>query len=319
MSILQYPDLVNGESEDASAVKVSWANLESAPVNQTLEPDRGKENRSPPCPKSSVSFKRKVEGNRDEKMIDLEIEATEKEITRLSLKLESLRQERAEFRARRVSIRGRTVASKFMVQKQSAKNFETGKKIGDPLFSSVKTKLNRADFATPVVSMQSRRKSCFYKLRDTDEEKVKSRRGKSLSLCLSPKSRRTISKVQASRPAAATVGSKRAARKEDGVVATIQPKNLFKDGEKSETAKKLSKPGRVVASRYNQVASRNDARKRSLIEIDESKRHGKRRASGVMDFCKNQKNKSRVKWETPVSVMVFNGETEEPMPMYRVS
>ncbi|KAK8537200.1 hypothetical protein V6N13_042146 [Hibiscus sabdariffa] len=318
MGILQYPGLVNGESGDASAVKVSWANLESAPVNQSLESDRGKENRSPTCPKSSVYFKRKAEGKRDEKRIDLEIEATEKEITRLSLKLESLRQERAEFKARRVSMRGRTVASKFMVQKQSNKNFEMGKKIGDPLFSSAKTKLNRADVATLVVSMQSRRKSCFYKLRDTDEEKGKSRRGKSLSLCLSPKSRRRIS----------TVGSKRAVRREDGVVATIQPKNLFQDGEKSETAKKLSKPGRVVASRTNQVANqsngnstRNNARKRSLIEIDESNRHGKRRASGVqvMDSCKNQKSKSRVKWETPVSVMVFNGEMEEAMPVYRVN
>jgi hypothetical protein len=49
------------------------------------------------------------------------------------------------------------------------------------------------------------------------------------------------------------VTSKRPVKKEDGVVSSIQPKKLFKDGEKekSVTAKKPLKPGRVVASRYN--------------------------------------------------------------------
>ncbi|KAE8716210.1 Tetratricopeptide repeat-like superfamily protein, putative isoform 1 [Hibiscus syriacus] len=315
MSLLQYPDLVNvstlhvwnneafddGGSEDTTTIKISFSDIESVPVNRSLESDCGKENLSPPCLKSCVSFKRKEEEKRDEKKIDMEIEATEKEIALLSLKLETLRHEKAECKARRVSMRGRTVASKFMVQKQSTKNFE--KMIEAPLFSSAKTKLNRAvDLATP---MQSRRKSCFYKLRDLDEEKVKSRKGKSLSLSLSPKSRRTISKAQVTRPAATTVASKRAVKKEDGVLTTIQPKNLFKEGERSVTAKKPPpKQGRVVASRYNQIANQSNrnlatsiARKRSLTENDEeSNRHGKRLAfrEETMESCKNQKNKSRV-------------------------
>ncbi|KAE8664063.1 Tetratricopeptide repeat-like superfamily protein, putative isoform 1 [Hibiscus syriacus] len=201
-------------------------------------------------------------------------------------------------------MRGRTVASKFMVQKQSTTNLE--KKIEDPLFSSAKTKSNRVvDLATP---MQSRRKSCFYKLRDRDEDKVKSRKGKSLSLSVSPKSRRTTSKAQPPRPAATTAASKRAVKKEDGVLATIQPKNLFKEGEKSITAKKPPKQGRVVASRYNQIVNQsngnlasNIARKRSLTESDkeESNRQGKRLAfhEEMIDSCKSQKRKSRVKWE----------------------
>ncbi|KAE8736393.1 Tetratricopeptide repeat-like superfamily protein, putative isoform 1 [Hibiscus syriacus] len=299
MSVLQYPYLVNvstlhvwnnaafddGGSEDTSTVKVSGANLESVPVNQSLIV-------------------------RDEKKIYMEIEATEEEITRLSLKLESLRHEKAEYKARRVSMRGRTVASKFMMQKKSTKNFE--KKIEDPLFSSAKTKLNPADVATSVVSMQSRRKSCFYKLRDMGEEKVKSRKGKRWSMSLGPKSRRTISKTQASRPTKSTVGYKRGLRREDWVLATIQPKNLFKEGEKSETAKIPPKQGRMVVSRYNQIVNQsnrnlatNNPRKRSLTETDndESNRQGKRLASReeTMDSsCKNQKSISRVKWENHV-------------------
>ncbi|XP_022762491.1 uncharacterized protein LOC111308434 [Durio zibethinus] len=392
MSILQYPDSFNvpelqvwsnaafdkGESEDTSAIKVSWANHESGSVNQSLESEGSKENRSALWLKSPVSFKstssivkplcsKNVTGNskeqmlksgfieplsakpkngvgkgedkkRDEKKIDMEMEEIEKEITRLSSKLESLRLEKAEYNAKSIAMRGRIVPAKFMEQKQSIKIFETTKKIEDPLFSSAKTKLNprgvslgpteifyamktrqlKQDITTPIQSIQSRRKSCFFKLQDVDEGKVTRERGKSLSL--SPKSRTTASKIHPPKTAATTVGSKRAVKKEDGVLATIQPKRLFKEVEKSVTAKKQLKPGRVVASRYNQIANQSDAQKRSLPENEgeESNRHDKRRVSReqIVDSCKNRKSESRVKkkWEIPSEVIVFKGEMEEESP-----
>ncbi|OMO96414.1 hypothetical protein CCACVL1_04964 [Corchorus capsularis] len=294
------------------------------------------------------------EKKRDEKKIDMEIEEVEKEISRLSSKLESLRLEKAELTARSIAMRGRMVPAKFMEPKQSIKNLEMGKKMEDPLFSSAKGKLNRRgvslgpaeiysatksrqltkqDTITPVQSIQSRRKSCFFKLEGIDEGKVTRERGKSLSL--SPKSRKTVSKVQAPKPAATTVGSKRAVKKEDGFLATIQPKRLFKDGEKSVTAKKPMKPGRIVASRYNQIPNQsngnstvNEARKRSLPENDkeESDRHDKRRVSDerIVDSSKNQKSESRVKkkWEIPSEVIVFKGaamEEESPQSISRIN
>ncbi|XWS39512.1 hypothetical protein CRYUN_Cryun18bG0061700 [Craigia yunnanensis] len=400
MSILQYPDSFNaselqvwnnaafdkGESEDTSAIKACWVNLESGSVNQSLESDGSKENQSPLWIKSSVSFKstasvvkplcsRNVTGNskeqtpksvfvktlsakltnrvgkeeekkRDEKKIDMEIEEIEKEISVLSSKLESLRFEKAEHNARSISMRGRIVPAKFMEQKQSMKNLELVKKIEDPMFSSAKAKSNRRgvslcpteifsamasrqltkqEITTPIQSIESRRKSCFFKLQDIDKGKVTRERAKSLSL--SPKSRKTVSKVQAPKPAATTVGSKRAAKKEVGVLATIQPKRLFKDGENSVTAKKPLKPGRVVSSQYNQIANQsngsftvNDAQKRSLPENDkqERNRHDKRRISDerIVDSCNNQKSEIRVKkkWEIPSEVIVFKGAMEEESP-----
>lgn len=68
-------------------------------------------------------------------------------------------------------------------------------------------------------------------------------------MSLSPKSRKTVSKVEASKQAATTMGSKKPAKKEDGVLTSISPKKLF--GEKSAPVKKPLKPGRIVASRYS--------------------------------------------------------------------
>ncbi|GMJ13035.1 hypothetical protein like AT4G28230 [Hibiscus trionum] len=365
MSVLQYPDSFNvpelqvwnnaafdnGESEDANAVKVSWCNLDS----QSLESDGSKENQSPLWVKSPVSFKstativkpcfKNVAGNpkepfsvkmksgeedkkRDEKKIDMEIEEIEKEVARLSSKLEALRLEKAEYSARSIAMRGRVVPAKFMEPKQSIKNLETVKKIEDPLFSSAKPKLNRRgvslgpveifsatksrqfmkqEFTTPLPSIQNRRKSCFFKLQDIDEGKATRERGKSLSL--SPKSRKTVSKVIAPKPAATTVGAKRALKKEEGVLSTIQPKRLFKDGEKQLTAKK---PGRVVSSRYNQIPNQsngsfavNEARKQ------ESNKHDKRRVSNerIVDSSRVKK-----KWEIPSEVIILKGETQEELP-----
>ncbi|GKU96566.1 hypothetical protein SLEP1_g9790 [Rubroshorea leprosula] len=388
MSILQYPDAFrapelqiwenaafdNGESEDSSAIKGSWCNVEAVLLNRSLESDGSKENQSPESQKSLFSLKsstpfkslcpnnaignlekpskRVIESRpaksktvvgkdedkkRDERKIDMEIEEIEKEISRLSTKLEALRFEKAEQTARNMTMKGRIVPAKFMEHKQSVKNSDAVKRFEDPLFSNSRTKLNRRgvslgpseiysatksrqsmkqEFATPVPSTQNRRKSCFFKLQDIDEGKVTRERGKSLSL--SPKSRRTVSKVQAAKQAATTVGSKRSMKKEDGVLASIQPKKLF--GEKSASVKKPLKPGRIVASRYSQNVTQNDARKRSLPDNDKEERSRceKRRISGekASNSCHTRKSESRMKkrWEIPTEVVVFNGEVEAESP-----
>ena len=286
------------------------------------------------------------EKERYEKKIDSEIEEIENEISRLSSKLEALRIEKAEQNKKTTEKRGRIVPAKFLEPKQSS----VVKIDQEILPSSTKPKLNRRGLSlgpseivagtgfrrlskieiTPVQTIQSRRKSCFWKLQDIDELRVTKERGKSLSL--SPKSRKTISKTQGPLPkqAATTVSTKRGVKKEEAVLSSIQPKKLFKEGEKSVTAKKSIKTGRVVASRYNQTAI-NDGRKRSLPEDDkeEGKRidkkrmslAGKQRGIGKELSCRSQGTENRVKkkWEIPSEVVVFKGLEEEkeksPLPV----
>ena len=352
----------NGESEDSLNLKSSW-------WNQSLESDASKENLSPVCEKSSpiyvnsskptkplqsnpnpfnsqgsnsmkVGLSKMVEKNEeiknhDEKKIDIEIEEIEKEIKRLSSRLEVLRLEKAERNlSKTVEKRGRVVAAKFMEQKQSVK-------IEEPLVSSAKSKINRRgvslgpseifsgsksrllfgkqEMKTPV-STQNRRKSCFWKLEEIDELKATKERGKSLSV--SPRSRKNVSKIQVPKQAVTTVGSRRSVKKEDGVIASIQPKNLFKDGERSVPNKKPLKPGRVVASRYNQIGTNqsngnltaSEARKRSLPD-NEKEDVNKRRASrgnGVSQRAESGRVKKR--WEIPSEVVVYKDDAEEESP-----
>lgn len=368
----------NEESEGSGAIKASWSNMDAVNLSESFESDCSKENlspvgmKSPVYEKSSVPIKplcpnslignlqgkklkvlletpvvskkgceEKEEKERfcDEIKIDSEIEEIEKEISRLSSRLATLRLEKAERNAMKtVERRGRIVPAKFMEPKQSSKNSDLVRKIEETSMSSVKPKINRRGMSlgpseifsgararqpgkpeiTPVQSIQSRRKSCFWKLQDIDELKVIKERGKSLSL--SPKSRKTVSKTQAPKQAATTAGYKKPVKKEDGVLSSIQPKKLFKDGEKekSVTAKKPLKPGRVVASRYNQTNGNSrlsDGRKRSLPENDkeDGKRCDKRRASLVGKSGGNKGTESRLKkrWEMPSEVMVFEGEEGE--------
>ncbi|KAK3184236.1 hypothetical protein Dsin_031522 [Dipteronia sinensis] len=388
MSVLQYPDTLNGqelqiwnnaafdngESEDFTAIKGSWSNLQSMYVNQSLESDCSKENLSPVSMNSPVSTLKssipikplqvnssvkmsqtkplkstvsvigskngneEEEENRDERKIDMEIEEIEKEISRLSSRLEALRIEKIDvrFKSNTTEKRGRIVPAKFKEQKQSFKNVESLKKVEDSLLLSAKSKLNRRglslgpaeifsatrsrqsfgkpEHTTPLQSIQSRRKSCFWKLQDIDELKVTKERGKSLSL--SPKSRKTAaSKVQAPKQAATTVGPKKQLKKEDSLLSLIQPKKLFKDGEKSvpPNKKPLLKPGRMVASRYNQFT--NDARKRSLPENDteQSNRCDKRRVSRetLPNSARIQKSETRLKkkWEIANEVVGHKGSS----------
>ncbi|XP_021900906.1 uncharacterized protein LOC110816867 [Carica papaya] len=354
--LIMNPDFLNLSLESCSSKENQSPGLVSPPVlrksgapikplhsNNTVNSVQAKPLKSSFEASSGKSRNGKEkEGNeekkRGERTIDLEIEEIEKEISRLTSKLEMLRFEKAEQTARSIAMKGRIVPAKFLEQKQSIRNLS--KKTEESIFSSGKGKifnrrgvslgpaeifskskqLGKQETITPV-QLQSRRKSCFWKLEDIDQEKIRKERGKSLSL--SPKSR---SKIHGQKQAATTVGSKRSVKKEDGLLTTIQPKKLFKDGEKS--VKKPLKPGRIVASRYSQINGNNgnssvkDARKRSLPENDkeESTRGDKRRASNensLVSFssCRNQKSESRVKkrWEIPAEGVVFKLQEAEEM------
>ncbi|XP_044466560.1 uncharacterized protein LOC123196571 [Mangifera indica] len=270
------------------------------------------------------------EEKRDERKIDMEIEEIEKEISRLTSRLHVLRLEKIELKSKATEKRGRIVPAKFMEQKQSFTNLETMKKSDENLLSSAKSKFNRRgvslgpaeifstaksrqslgkpDIITPVQSMQSRRKSCFWKLQEIDELKVTKERGKSSSL--SPKSRKTAaSKIHPPKQAMTTIGSKKYVKRDDGVLSLIQPKKLFRDGEKSATSKKPLKPGRIVASRYNKIT--NGDRKRSLENDKESNTCDKRRVSRehVVDLGSKSETRAKKKWEIPTEVVVYKGSS----------
>lgn len=278
------------------------------------------------------------------KKIDSEIEETEKEIKRLFCRLEALRLEKAEHNLKMIEKRGRVVPAKFMEQKQCVKNVDGAKKTEETISLSAKTKarrrgvslgpseivagaksgqlgkqeishsqLGKQEFSqiTLVQSIQNRRKSCFWKLQGIDEENGIKERRKSLNL--SPKSRKPLCRTQIPRQAVTTVGLKKHVKKEDGVLQSIQPKKLFKDGEKSVTAKKMLKPGRVIASRYNQSNGQSTAnsafRKRSLPDNDkdESKRCDKKRASliGKSRVVLPEISRSRESENSPISISVM--------------
>ncbi|OAY35231.1 hypothetical protein MANES_12G083000v8 [Manihot esculenta] len=352
----------NSESEDSVGIKSTW-------WTQSIESSCSKENLSPVFEKSPVSFTSLVSSipikplnsngvianagenplkfvsmpgtvsnnlilkenkNRDEGIVDKEIEEIEKEIRRLSLRLEALKLEKAE-RSLKIEKRGRIVPAKFMEPKQTVT-------IEESLLSSSKTKINRRGVSmgpseifsgaksrllskqeiTPV-STQNRRKSCFWNLEEIDELKATKERGKSLS----PRSRKTTSKIQAPKLAATTVGSKKSVKKEDGFLALIQPKTLFRDGQKSVSNKKPVKPGRVVPSRYNQFETHQsngnltstEARKRSLPDSDKEDGNKRRvsRGSGVNQRIESSTKK---KWEIPNEVVIYKSDAvvEETWP-----
>ncbi|KAF5741478.1 hypothetical protein HS088_TW10G00475 [Tripterygium wilfordii] len=274
------------------------------------------------------------EKNREEQKIDMEIEEIQNEINRLSSKLEALRLEKAESKLNMIEKLGRIVPVKFQLQ-------DSAKKIDDSLVSSTRTKLHRrgvslgpAEIAagarsrllgkheiTPVQPIQSRRKSCFWKPQEINETKVAKERGKSLTL--SPKSRKTASKILAQKQAANTVGSKKAVKKEDGILATIQPKNLFRDGDKTASTKKPLKYGRVVASRYSQISNQlngsvtvSDERKRSLPENDKEdvQRCDRRRISHGNAVMQKTDTRVKKRWEIPNELVVYKSVAEDEEP-----
>ncbi|KAK1393291.1 Meiosis-specific nuclear structural protein [Heracleum sosnowskyi] len=289
---------------------------------------------------------------RDEKKIDIEIEEIEKEICRLSERLKVLKLEKEQKNGKLVEKRVRIVPAKFMEQKQNLRsdcNLGDVKKSDENLLVSAKSKGFRRGVSmcpgeilagasrrglslgpseigagskfrpmykpevTPVESMKSRRKSCFLKLGDVDEMRVIKERGKSCSL--SPKSRKAMNKTQGARQVVTTVGTKKGVKKDDGVLAAIQPKNLFKDGEKSVAAKKPVKSGRVIASRYNQSTMLSAMRKRSLPENDkdEGMKCDRKRSLSVgksresmpeISGIQGTKSCMKKRWEVPSETVV---------------
>ncbi|XP_075500433.1 uncharacterized protein LOC142539022 [Primulina tabacum] len=295
---------------------------------------------------------------RDDKKIDEEIIEIENEISRLSSRLEALRLVKVEMTLRVSEKRGsRVVPAKFMDQKQRviAKNAEEKKKIDElsstngkwriqrrgvslgpseivsgvrrgmsmgpsEIFGSTKGKrLGKQEMITPS---QSRRKSCFLKLQEIDEEKVaetESVKGSSVS----PNSRKVAFKNQVlPRQAVTTIASRKGIKKEDGIISySIQPKKLFKEAE-NLVNKKPVKPGRVVASRYNQNNSQASVvRKRSLAENDKdyTKRCEKKRSTSAgKSRVEHLGTESRVKkkqWEIPSEIVVHRSlEDDENSP-----
>lgn len=309
-------------------------------------------------PISEVSLSRRKENLSDERNLDLEIEEIEKQISRLSSRFETLRIQKGKRNAKAMEKRGRIVAAKFMnPPKQSSKNFEEQSKMEELMSLNAKSKTPRRGLSlgpaeitrgtrkgislgpaeiysatkTPVQPSSNRRKSCYWKLQDIDELRVTKERGKSWSL--SPKSRsKTVLKSQAPKEAATTIGSKKTVKKEDGLISSIQPKKLFaKDGEKSVSAKKPMKCGRVVASRYSQISNGGNSamkelRKRSLPESEEDakKSEGKRVSltgksqDGALQATARE-NRVKKRWEISSEVAIQNGiDHETPLSVSKM-
>ncbi|EOA15529.1 hypothetical protein CARUB_v10004946mg [Capsella rubella] len=336
----------DGDSQITSAIEASWSHL-----NESFDSDGSKENQfsisvssslqssvsitdprnvhqEAPSAKSKTA-KSKSAVDRKKRDIDSEIEEVEKEIGRLSTRLESLRLEKAEQTARSIAIRGRIVPAKFMESQKPTVKFEDsslpvsksratrrGVSLGPAeIFNSAK----KSENVTPLQSAQNRRKSCFFKLPGIEEGKMTTKAKGRTSLSLSPRSRKA-KLTAAHKQAATTVGSKRALKKEEGVLSSIQPKKLFKDDEKNVSLRKPLKPGRVVASRYSQMGKtptgEKDVRKRSLPDNEEKENYNrseKRRASD-----ENNKSEGRVKkrWEIPREVdMYSSGVNDDETPI----
>ncbi|XP_019086941.1 PREDICTED: uncharacterized protein LOC109127072 [Camelina sativa] len=325
----------DGIKENHFSISVS-SSLQSS-VSITTDQEEEAAAAAAPSAKSKT-VKSKSGADRSKRDIDAEIEKVEKEIGRLSTRLESLRLEKAEQTARSVAIRGRIVPAKFMESQKPTVKFDDSSLQGSSksratttnrrgvslgpaeIFNSAK----RSETVTPLQTAQNRRKSCFFKLPGIDEGKMTNRgnnKGRtSLSLSLSPRSRKAKMTTAGQKQAATTVGSKRTVKKEEGVLLSIQPKKLFKDDEKNVSLRKPLKPGRVVASRYSLVSKtqggEKDARKRSLPENEEKENHNrseKRRASD-----ENSKSEGRVKkrWEIPSEVDLYSsGVNDDETPI----
>ncbi|CAA0837138.1 Unknown protein [Striga hermonthica] len=288
-----------------------------------------------------------LDGIRDEKKIDDEIGEIESQISKLKSKLEALRLEKAEANQKAVENRIRAVPAKFMNLKKAEGTTDKrrgislgpveiisgarrGASVGPAeIFRAARSRqmLGRPEMATPV---QSRRKSCYWKLEGIDEEKEKAGMGKAFS-SVSPNSRKVglKSEIKNSRRAETTISSRKALKKDDSVLNSVQPKKLFREGgEKVDptAGKKLSRPGRIVASRYNNLNSGQTAsvRKKSLPENDDSFSQkfdskqavsvGKARVNVDGGKTSGPESSSRVKkrWEIPSEIVVHSSvETEK--------
>ncbi|XP_077242111.1 uncharacterized protein LOC143882515 [Tasmannia lanceolata] len=421
---------------DESAIKPSWVPLQPIIFNgsEGIESESSKENRSPVGYKSPITAKSPTpikpknsqgkplkllfkqgllnpsstlsDSDNSEK-IDIEIGEIEKEISRLSSRLEELRIEKEGRESKSV---GRIVPAKFMEQKQSTKTTSDQKKIREspakfrqrsvsmgpeeiaagvrsrqeskqemtPLQSmqsnrkswklpeieeeeeekerkkkkkspesakfqrrgvsmgpseisaGVRFRRESKQEITPLPSIQSRRKSCFWKLPEIEEEKIKKERRRR---SVSPKSRPSVVKISDPKRGFSTVGSKKPIKRDAVLLTSVQPKKLFKDGEKTVKTPGLKKPlknARIVPSRYSQIPApaavqspEKERRKRSLPENERevSKREEKKRSSSVgksrvflSGSDRNPVPENRVKrsWEVPIEANDSNSSEDTP-------
>ncbi|XP_058073161.1 uncharacterized protein LOC131221884 [Magnolia sinica] len=399
MSILQYPDAISSpnvqmynnatfddvDASDEYAIKASWEPLQYLSIagSDPLESDSSKENRTPAFCRSPVVTKSQPPNKRnsqgkplkllfkegllsppptmtDSKKIDAEIEEIEREIGRLSSRLEALRIEKGGKDSKTVDRRqsiGRIVPAKFMEPKQNSKiaakkieespatirrrgvslgPSEIAKEVrfrqAEPKQSSkIAAKkieespatirkrgvsLGPSEIATAVRFRpettplhQNRRKSCFFKLPEIEEEKnVNRERGRSLSL--SPKSRPSVKKNADPRRGISTVGSKKPVKRDEEKMLTyLKPKNLFNgEGENTCTSKKASKNSRVVPSRYGQIPE-NDKKRTTRALSSSSVRDPTRAARAKRKWEKPEEGeKGSSTEESPTSILKEMGE-----------
>ncbi|CAM8890237.1 unnamed protein product [Rhodiola kirilowii] len=343
-----------GGSLDAASIRNSWSSISA------FQPDDNKENTitlltyppslTPPkplhlnnrvaknsttclskqaCPiKRLGNFKTKELGfGRYEERLNREIEDIEKEMNRLSCRLQELKRERNAERCGRVASMEQDQLMKLEdslltpnvagVMSSQYRGFS----ISPPEIITAGAKTRRmiskmeASSSTPINQKQDRNKSCFWKLDQIDELKMTKERGRGgRSMSLSPRTKKDIPKLPI-KQAATTLGSRKKWNKDERVISSVQPKNLFKEGDK-----KPVRAGRVVASRYNNnqekiVASNNKgSRKRLLPENEASKGNEKKRASLEVKVCskeaaalEQQQCRVKKKWEIPVeAVMVYD-------------
>ncbi|KAL3624759.1 hypothetical protein CASFOL_031427 [Castilleja foliolosa] len=275
----------------------------------------------------------------DSRKIDEEIEAIESEISKLKSRLESLRLEKSEMSVKALEKRGRIVSAKFMDPTPSAKKVlrrgislgpveimssaRRGAKSMGPseIFgATVKSRQQMSgkqeSITTPI--QNNRRKSCFWKLQDIDESPK--RRGKSSSL--SPKSRKAanLKSQVTTRQAVTTIASKKTL---SVINNSVQPKKLFREGEKMgpTTSKKPLRPGRVVASRYNNQnpgPASAVMRKRSLPENDDNGLGLKLdNNTGTLSI---EKSRSKKRWEiNPSEIIVHGSDRLDLLPRIKIA
>ncbi|KAI3718125.1 hypothetical protein L6452_18977 [Arctium lappa] len=277
----------NGAADSSSnnlIIKSSWSPLKkSLSMNQHPSDSIGssfssKENQSP----SNVAARSKPLNNlpikiglskssvvEDKTEEEIQIE---NEISRLYARLESLRLKRAQQNAKKtLDANNRDSGVKetgFSRTKIQRRGFSLGP---NEIMSATNPKSKQLG-TTPIQSTQNRRKSCFWKLGDIEEEeKMGVSRGKNLSL------RQTVT----------TGRSKKGTKKDDSLLSSIQPKKLF-----GEQSKKPLKPGRVIASRYNQATVTSSMRKKLLTD------------NNVDGKSRGTEGRVKRKWEIPSEIVI---------------
>ncbi|KAG9452775.1 hypothetical protein H6P81_005679 [Aristolochia fimbriata] len=309
--------------DDESTVRTSWMQpplLEIKSSKENQSPNLGKSwgFDEPPAPNKNPSLGKPPkllfkQGYLDAAknrggQVDEEIDEIEKEIAKLRERLEALRIQK---KNQNPANDEATVAGDDPAKIPAKKSLKTPKKIEEltPAANSRRrgVSLGPAEIlgsvrSRPTETPQSRRKSFFWKLPGIEEEeradkkgakKTQKSVGSSRSLSLSPKSR--AAKTADPRRGISTVGAKKPVKKDD---TAIQPKKLF-----PERPAGAQKPGRVVASRYNQIPPRvagnspvKDRRRGSIPETDKKDNGRKSRGAAAPSVADSG---TRRRWDIP--------------------